>query len=1149
VYCLISVHFRNPDGSPFIIPRSHPTDVNVSLFRALSFILARDVALPINSFLPAVLLSVADHLSDLDTAQAITAMAKRHNFSPTSAEWIDTWTSVLSNHDLHGTSKAMTRRAIMDVLRDTHTSVKDIPAYRRSLVELVFYYWKRRNVPENEGDETEAVWLILGDEIVLRIAEASSGSQSPNVDVTVEEILVFLTEVSISPGYSDENGTSSTIFPEPQPPSTPTAFYSTGVPTASPSPISSQMQSEGRGQRRERQKAMPSVMSLLTSFATGHSSRSQSQHPKQEDGMDISEQTSSPALDDSPPFTSAVGAVISLVLIFSHLVFTSHAIPDSNLRLAIRVYDILLRTLATSPCSSARLTVLQFLMRLRADRDHKLYYASDDSIREGHLMSLFNQLQSFGCASEGMASYDPTTADNETILPLSRYLSTIIDVLEGAEHWEILSYVLCHLPVQLANKHLFCGPKCRALMVQLLKTLCGGILQGKLAANIQSWPNGLKARDALGLAYYSLSVLISYKHCFDGQLLHALVEVLLEGLSGQPLTIKCCLHALSLSAFELQPSMKKYLPKILEKLSQIMSNQAMAVQIINFLSIVGSLQTLHANFTEGDFKTIFGVALQYLQQHNRPDSVQTISWALSQHVRIMSYYIVYVWFLAVRLPDRPRHIAFITRQLLLANEGKNEVDQPTEVCFDWLARYTYATADPRPTNSFLNETVMNPRTPYGPAIAEKTWIVGNSVVTIRTLSRLGWMEVLSRRASGLTKFLCRVENVPMVGPGDVNPDMLSVPVSLMVDRSWKSESSEPEASVSVTHLQPQRPNVTSCQQIAVTDSISTPDVQPENESRPDPITGYVWSGSAPSQRRKEVLVDPAFFALQLSPYSDHRRPYRGVLVTDEPQLKNFVRTLDRMPVIDTHKVGIMYVAPGQSYELEILRNTHGSPAYHRFLEGIGRLINLRGQADVYAGGLDPDEDGEYAYAWWDDNSQILYHTATMMPNDVSDEFCNNKKRHIGNDFVRIVWNDSGKPYRFDTLATQFQFVNIVVEPHSRGAIAAFSDNVHENEYFKVTVQRAPGMTEFTPIGDFKLISADNLSLLVRQLSLLSDWFASVFQTTERDTQKIDVVTNWGSRLDTIQRFKTKMSLPNTSPPIDDEDIMSQQNFRDFSASY
>lgn len=254
-----------------------------------------------------------------------------------------------------------------------------------------------------------------------------------------------------------------------------------------------------------------------------------------------------------------------------------------------------------------------------------------------------------------------------------------------------------------------------------------------------------------------------------------------------------------------------------------------------------------------------------------------------------------------------------------------------------------------------------------------------------------------------------------------------------------------------------------------------------------------------------------------------------------------------MPVIDTHSVGVMYVAPGQTKEHEILANIHGSPAYSRFLEGLGRLINLRGQKDVYAGGLVPEEDGEYAYAWWDDIGQVLYHTATLMPSHPHDPQCTFKKRHIGNDYVRIVWNDSGLPYKFDTLSTQFQFINIVIEPHSLGAIAAFSNNLHENEYFRITVQRAPGMTEFTPVGNFKLISAENLPLLVRQLSLLSEWFAVVFQGTNQDRDRIEVPTNWRSRLQAIKRFKAQMPV---NEPVERVDgIMGQEPYRDFTIAF
>lgn len=299
-----------------------------------------------------------------------------------------------------------------------------------------------------------------------------------------------------------------------------------------------------------------------------------------------------------------------------------------------------------------------------------------------------------------------------------------------------------------------------------------------------------------------------------------------------------------------------------------------------------------------------------------------------------------------------------------------------------------------------------------------------------------------------------------------------------------------------------------------------------------------------------MSVDPSFFALQLSAYPDRINTSHFRAVVDNAVVNKYTANLDRIPVIDTHKVGILYVAPGQIEETEILRNTHGSPAYTRFLEGLGRLINLRDQLDVYAGGLDPDEDGEYAYAWWDDIGQVLYHTATMMPTVHHDPRCTNKKRHIGNDYVRIVWNDSGHPYKFDTLATQFQFVNIVIEPHSSGAIAAFSNNLHENEYFKLTVQRANRMTEFAPVGHFKVISAESLPLFVRQLSRLADWFASVFAHTQQDTVPVEMKTNWRTRLESIRRFKNQVPPAPESPSTDAQGgVMNLEFARDFTTVF
>ena len=728
----------------------------------------------------------------------------------------------------------------MLALRAAHESVKDIKGYRSPLADLVCEFCERRRAGTGDGggdesgdwdgDDSDVMWKILGDEVVLRTVE----SLEEGGDNTVARYIDLLVAVASEAGgeKSDDADTAS---------STTTDAHSTS-PQPTVMPILSMRQTDFQDGR----STLPSVMSLFTETSAF---------------LPQSENTSS---------HSVVGAVSALVAAFSQLAFIPFVLEESNMSLAVPVYSILVNLVGEAKSAKARLTVLQFLMRLRADRNHRLYFVGSVYDPDGHvtmLASLINRVwdgslqrnerkleEPFGDAmfelhrpamsqerdgrgvsrgregpsnlapsrsrsrvavksaptlkprdpiwqipqrlpftvaevdtpSEALISYDPTGPGSRMVVPISTYLSAIVAILEKEKDWEILSYVLCHLPVQLANKHLFCGPRSRELVAKILAALCTGILNEEFASHIDHWPVGLKARDARGLAYHTLSVLVGYRRCFDSQQRHLLVETFQAGLNGQLSTIKCCLHALSLSAFELQSSITKCLPRILEMLSQIMSNPDMAVHILGFLSIVGSLRPLHANFTESDFKMVFGVALQYLQHHNRISASPTVSWALSQHVRILSYYIVYVWFLAVRLPDRPRHVRYITRQLLLANEGNEEVDEPTEVCFDWLARYAYGSADPRPTNSLLSNIVMNP-TVHGVSpeipISEKTWILGHSIVTIRTLARPGWIEVLTRRPSGFTRFLCRVENAPMVGSGDVDPDTLSGPASLMMERN------------------------------------------------------------------------------------------------------------------------------------------------------------------------------------------------------------------------------------------------------------------------------------------------------------------------------------------------------------------------------
>ncbi|KAM6320347.1 tuberin isoform 5-T5 [Podargus strigoides] len=203
--------------------------------------------------------------------------------------------------------------------------------------------------------------------------------------------------------------------------------------------------------------------------------------------------------------------------------------------------------------------------------------------------------------------------------------------------------------------------------------------------------------------------------------------------------------------------------------------------------------------------------------------------------------------------------------------------------------------------------------------------------------------------------------------------------------------------------------------------------------------GYTISDSAPSRRGKRIErdafksrtaasnaekvpgINPSFVFLQLyhSPFfgDENNKP----LLLPNETFERSVQLLDQIPSYDTHKIAVLYVGEGQSNnEIAILSNEHGSYRYTEFLTGLGKLIELKDcQPDkIYLGGLDVcGEDGQFTYCWHDDIMQAIFHIATLMPTKDLDKYRCDKKRHLGNDFVSIVYNDSGEDFKLGTIKT------------------------------------------------------------------------------------------------------------------------------------
>lgn len=98
-----------------------------------------------------------------------------------------------------------------------------------------------------------------------------------------------------------------------------------------------------------------------------------------------------------------------------------------------------------------------------------------------------------------------------------------------------------------------------------------------------------------------------------------------------------------------------------------------------------------------------------------------------------------------------------------------------------------------------------------------------------------------------------------------------------------------------------------------------------------------------------------------------------MLVPQTTAIQRVVTNLDRIQPYETHKIGVLYVGPGQaSNEIEILANQHGSLRYTEFLKRLGTLVRLKDvDENVFLGGLDRNgENGDFAYIWQDDVTQV-----------------------------------------------------------------------------------------------------------------------------------------------------------------------------------
>ncbi|XP_060750995.1 rap1 GTPase-activating protein 1 isoform X4 [Tachysurus vachellii] len=173
-----------------------------------------------------------------------------------------------------------------------------------------------------------------------------------------------------------------------------------------------------------------------------------------------------------------------------------------------------------------------------------------------------------------------------------------------------------------------------------------------------------------------------------------------------------------------------------------------------------------------------------------------------------------------------------------------------------------------------------------------------------------------------------------------------------------------------------------------------------------------------------------------------------------PKASRLIVTFDEHVISNNFKFGVIYQKFGQTVEEELFGNNEESPAFVEFLEFLGQKIKLH-EFKGFRGGLDVThgQTGTESVYYNFHNKEVMFHVSTKLPFTEGDTQQLQRKRHIGNDIVAIVFQQENTPFVPDMIASNFLHAYIVVQVEN-----ACSDNV----LYKVSVTARDDVPFFGP---------------------------------------------------------------------------------------
>lgn len=142
---------------------------------------------------------------------------------------------------------------------------------------------------------------------------------------------------------------------------------------------------------------------------------------------------------------------------------------------------------------------------------------------------------------------------------------------------------------------------------------------------------------------------------------------------------------------------------------------------------------------------------------------------------------------------------------------------------------------------------------------------------------------------------------------------------------------------------------------------------------------------------------------------------------------SLIAAYDEHVLVNCFKFGVLYQTYGQTTEEELFGNNETSPAFEEFLDMLGQKIKLKDHKG-YRGGLDiinGHTGTEAVYEKFHDR-EIMFHVAPLLPHTAGDAQQLQRKRHVGNDIVAIVFQEKATPFTPHMIASHFLHTFIVV---------------------------------------------------------------------------------------------------------------------------